>query len=130
MVDRDHPHVDVRHIGAHIEVAQSVEAGRGALKLLSTYPSNMKLNSVPHCLRGERGGGTGAGAAAGVGPAGGLSGVCARTPTAPPKRNPRTRVVQYVPRMILLQSFEPEWSLRMDGAWVVARSRDRKSDVY
>src|SRR5450759_3100569 len=72
----------------------------GSLKAFFTYPSHMKLNSVPHCLRGEGGGGAGAGAATGVCPAGGLSGVCAGMAAAPPKRNPRIRVVQYVPRMI------------------------------
>src|ERR1019366_3664367 len=89
----------------------------GSLKFLSTYPSNMKLNSVPHCLRGEGGGGAGAGAAAGVCPAGALSGVCAGTAGAPPQRNPRTTVVQYVRRMMLLQSwFHPSISKRIDGA--------------
>src|ERR1039457_659854 len=79
----------------------------GSLKFLSTYPSNMKLNSVPHCLRGEGGGGAGAagaGAAVGVCPAGGLSGggVWA-TATPPIKTNPATSVAQCVFRMVLLQ---------------------------
>src|SRR5450759_3125545 len=38
MVDRDHAHVDVRHIGAHIEVAKSVEAGRGVVEVLVYVP--------------------------------------------------------------------------------------------
>src|ERR1017187_4536691 len=64
----------------------------GALKFWSTYPSNRKLNSVPHCRRGEGGGDAGA--------AGGASGVCARRPAAPARSMKRTRVEQYVPRMI------------------------------
>ena len=33
-VDRDHPHADVGHVGAQIEVAQRVEAGRGIVERL------------------------------------------------------------------------------------------------
>src|ERR1035437_8303324 len=38
MVDRDHAHVDVRHIGAHIELAKSVETGRGVVEVLVYVP--------------------------------------------------------------------------------------------
>src|ERR1039457_3344837 len=34
MVDRDHSHADVRLIGAHIEITQSVEAGWGVVEVL------------------------------------------------------------------------------------------------
>src|ERR1017187_1056752 len=33
MVDRDHSHADVRLIGAHIEIAQPVEAGWGVVEV-------------------------------------------------------------------------------------------------
>jgi hypothetical protein len=49
----------------------------------------MKLNSVPHCLRGEGGGGVGAAA-----------GVCAGTADTPVRRRITARVVGYVSRII------------------------------
>src|ERR1017187_5880897 len=38
----------------------------GLLKFLSTYPSNMKVKSVPHCVKGDFGGGAGVAACAGA----------------------------------------------------------------
>src|SRR2546430_1141551 len=76
----------------------------GLLKFLSTYPSNMKLKSVPHWWRGPGGGGVGAGAVAGACPAGGVSGVCAWAVARPPRTiDAATRVAKCVSRIVLLQ---------------------------
>src|SRR5271157_2255910 len=52
----------------------------GLLKFVSEYPSKRKLNSVPHCLRGDGGGGAGAGVTAGVNPTFAVGHVSRREP--------------------------------------------------
>src|SRR5450759_3868722 len=57
MVDRDHAHVGVRHIGAHIEVAQSVEAGRGVVEVfvyVSVEHEAELRTPLPEGRRGRR----------------------------------------------------------------------------
>src|ERR1035437_10024206 len=57
MVDRDHSHADVRHIGAHIKVAQSVEAGRGVVEALVYVPVEYEAElraPLPEGRRGRR----------------------------------------------------------------------------